>query len=236
MLENFSQFQKIENSDHKLRPRAEPRASGRELADFLPLVSVIITNYNYGRFLLEAVDSVFSQTYPHIECIIVDDASTDDSEAVLESIRRNKPNVDIILHEENFGQTTAFRTGLTASSGEYVVFLDADDLLLPTFVETHLFVHLSLRIAVGFTSSDMFQSRMAASSDRRGPPSANMSCQGADCARSTCVASTFPHVIFGRSNMRRSTISNPACTSWTRSARTTGSMRRPRAIVSDATL
>ena len=45
----------------------------------LPLVSVIIINYNYGRFLRQAVDSVIGQTYPHVECIIVDNASTDES-------------------------------------------------------------------------------------------------------------------------------------------------------------
>ncbi|WP_400768625.1 glycosyltransferase family 2 protein [Methylosinus sporium] len=158
MLENFTQFQKIEDGDNKMRRLANPPASGRELASFLPLVSIIITNYNYGRFLREALDSVFAQTYPHIECIIVDDASTDDSDIVLESIRHHEPHVRIISHKDNAGQTTAFRTGLVASSGEYVVFLDADDMLLPTFVETHVFIHLSLRVAVGFTSSDMFQS------------------------------------------------------------------------------
>lgn len=158
MLENFAQFQKIEDGDNKMRHLSNPRASGHDLAGLLPLVSIIITNYNYGRFLREALDSVFAQTYPHIECLIVDDASTDDSEIVLESIRRHEPHVRIISHKDNLGQTTAFRTGLAASSGEYVVFLDADDMLLPAFVETHLYVHLSLRIAVGFTSSDMFQS------------------------------------------------------------------------------
>ncbi|MGB7044366.1 MAG: glycosyltransferase, partial [Methylocella sp.] len=52
----------------------------------LPLVSVIVVNFNYGRFLRAAVDSVFGQTYPNIECIVVDNASTDESGPVLRAI------------------------------------------------------------------------------------------------------------------------------------------------------
>jgi glycosyltransferase involved in cell wall biosynthesis len=123
----------------------------------LPLVSVIITNYNYAQFLPDAVASVEAQTYPNIECIIVDDASTDESGAVLEGIARREAAIKVLRHETNGGQTAAFSTGLAASSGEYVVFLDADDVLLSTFVETHIFVHLSVRKPIGFTSSDMLQ-------------------------------------------------------------------------------
>ena len=123
----------------------------------LPLVSVIIVNYNYGRFLKQAADSVFEQTYPNIECIIVDNASTDCSAAVLLDISREHPGVKILRRKENGGQSLASKEGFEASSGEYIVFLDADDFLLSAFVETHLFVHLSLRVLVGFSSSDMIQ-------------------------------------------------------------------------------
>ncbi|MBY6239916.1 glycosyltransferase family 2 protein [Methylosinus sp. Sm6] len=124
-----------------------------------PLVSIVITNFNYGRFLQDAVASVSAQTYPRIECVIVDDASTDDSPAIIEALAQRTPGLKLALHETNRGQSMAFRTGLLASRGEYVVFLDADDMLFPRFVETHIFVHLSSRRAVGFTSSDMVQSK-----------------------------------------------------------------------------
>ena len=124
----------------------------------LPLVSIIITNYNYGRFLIEAVASAKAQSYPDIECVIVDDASTDESGEVLKDVSSRWPDVKIIRKEKNAGQTAAFNTGLAATSGQYVVFLDADDVLLPKFVETHIFVHISSRVPAGFTSSDMFQS------------------------------------------------------------------------------
>jgi glycosyltransferase involved in cell wall biosynthesis len=123
----------------------------------LPLVSVIIVNFNYGRFLRAAVDSVFGQTYPNIECIVVDNASTDESGPVLRAIEVRYANVKIIRRADNAWQTRAALEGLAASAGPYVIFLDADDLLLPNCVETHVFVHLSLRIHVGFTSGDMLQ-------------------------------------------------------------------------------
>ncbi|MGA7383807.1 MAG: glycosyltransferase family 2 protein [Methylocella sp.] len=142
--------------------RAVNRFSGKDPGDGkkflrLPLVSVIVVNFNYGRFLRAAVDSVFGQTYPNIECIIVDNASTDESGAVLRAIEAGYAGVKIIRRTDNGGQTRAALDGFAASAGPYVIFLDADDLLLPNCVETHVFVHLSLRVHVGFTSGDMLQ-------------------------------------------------------------------------------
>jgi glycosyltransferase involved in cell wall biosynthesis len=123
----------------------------------LPLVSIVIVNYNYGRYLWEAFDSVATQTYPNIECIIVDNASTDESAGVLRQIETRYPETKILRRNDNGGQSLAVQEGFAASSGEYVVFADADDYLLPTFAEIHVFVHLSLRIPIGFSSSDMIQ-------------------------------------------------------------------------------
>jgi glycosyltransferase involved in cell wall biosynthesis len=123
----------------------------------LPLVSVIIVNYNYGRFLKQAAESVFEQTYPSIECIIVDNASTDCSAGVLLDISREYPGAKILRRKDPGGQSLASMEGFAASSGEYVIFVDADDYLLASSVETHVFVHLSLRVPVGFSSSDMIQ-------------------------------------------------------------------------------
>jgi glycosyltransferase involved in cell wall biosynthesis len=133
-------------------------ASERVINKFsLPLVSVVIVNYNYGRFLKQAADSIFEQTYPNMECIIVDNASTDCSAAVLLDISRQYPGAKIVRRKDPGGQSLATKEGFEASSGEYVVFVDADDYLLASFVETHVFVHLSLRVPVGFSSSDMIQ-------------------------------------------------------------------------------
>jgi len=123
----------------------------------LPLVSVVVINFNYAQFLPEAVSSVLRQTYPAVECIIVDDCSSDGSGAMIEDIRLNYPQVKTLFRRENGGQSLACKDGFDASSGQYVIFLDADDLLLPEAVETHVSTHLSLRVPVGFTSVDMLQ-------------------------------------------------------------------------------
>lgn len=123
----------------------------------LPLVSVVIDNYNLGRYLKDAADSVFAQTYPNIECIIVDDASTDESPRVLDEIAAVHPSVKLVRRQTNGDQIAACLDGLAASAGDYIVFLDADDVLLEHCVATHVFVHLSLRIPVGFTCGDMLQ-------------------------------------------------------------------------------
>jgi glycosyltransferase involved in cell wall biosynthesis len=122
-----------------------------------PLVSVIITNYNYGRFLQGAIDSILAQTYPDIECIIVDDASTDESPAILAEIADTHSTVKIIRRSVNGGQLAASLDGFAASTGDYVLFLDSDDFLLDQCIATHVFVNLSLRRPVGFTCGDMVE-------------------------------------------------------------------------------
>jgi len=124
----------------------------------LPLVSVVISNRNYGHFLKEAVDSVYKQLYDLIECVVVDDASTDASASILDDIIASHPRVQVVRHQRNAGQAAACRSGFLASRGQYVVFMDADDVLHPSFVLTHVYVHLSARDHPGLSSSDIFQS------------------------------------------------------------------------------
>jgi glycosyltransferase involved in cell wall biosynthesis len=100
--------------------------------DSFLLVSIIIDNYNYGRFLKESIDSALYQTYSKIEVIVVDDGSTDNSRDIIAQYG----NRIISVLKENGGQASAFNTGFAASSGEIVIFLDADDILDSTFVAT----------------------------------------------------------------------------------------------------
>ena len=123
----------------------------------LPLVTVIVVNYNYGRFLAEAVASIYAQSYGAVECIVVDNASTDETPEVLAMLERRHPEMVVLRRVGNDGQTPASLDGLARARGDYVIFLDADDYLLPHCVETHIFVHLSLRPHVGLTSGDMLQ-------------------------------------------------------------------------------
>ena len=85
-----------------------------------PLVSIVINNYNYARFLPEAIESALAQTYPHKEIIVVDDGSTDDSRRVMESYGdRIKP-----IYKKNGGQASAMNLGYEAAKGDLIYFLD----------------------------------------------------------------------------------------------------------------
>lgn len=96
-----------------------------------PLVSIIVNNHNYARFVGHALDSALDQTYPRIEIIVVDDGSTDGSREVLEAYSDRCR----IIHRENGGQAAAYNSGFAESSGELVLMLDSDDLLAPTAIE-----------------------------------------------------------------------------------------------------
>lgn len=96
-----------------------------------PLVSIIIDNFNYGRFLRTAIDSALAQSYPKIERIVVDDGSTDNSRDVISSYGDRV----VAVLKPNGGHASAFNAGFRASHGSVVMFLDADDLLLPDAVE-----------------------------------------------------------------------------------------------------
>jgi glycosyltransferase involved in cell wall biosynthesis len=96
-----------------------------------PLVSILINNYNYGRFLDDAVSSALFQSYDNIEVIVVDDGSTDDSAEVL---KKYDGKIKTIF-KENGGQASAFNAGFAASSGEIICFLDADDAYSPEKIE-----------------------------------------------------------------------------------------------------
>ena len=105
---------------------------GSELATAFsqPLVSINVINYNYARFLRLAIDSALAQTYPSVEVIVVDDGSTDQSREVIESYGIRIASV----FKRNGGHGSALNAGFAASRGEVVMFLDADDELLPTTV------------------------------------------------------------------------------------------------------
>lgn len=99
-----------------------------------PVVSVIMPCYNQGQYLDEAVDSVLAQTYPHFEIIVINDGSTD--EATVELLHHyEKPGVQII-HTDNHGPSSARNTGIQQAKGQYILPLDADDRIAPTYMAT----------------------------------------------------------------------------------------------------
>ena len=97
-------------------------------------VSVVIPTYNRKEFLEQAVETVQLQTYEPLECVVVDDGSTDGTSEYLESLDYDA--LCPIYHEENRGQSAARNSGIEAATGEYVLFLDSDDILYPHAAET----------------------------------------------------------------------------------------------------
>ena len=89
--------------------------------------SVVIANYNYGRFLKECVESVLAQDHPAAELIVVDDGSSDDSREIIESFGDSVT----AIYKPNGGQISSWNVGLSKASGDLIVLLDSDDLLAP---------------------------------------------------------------------------------------------------------
>jgi len=98
-----------------------------------PLVSVIIPTYNRAHLLGRAIQSVLNQTYQDFELIIVDDASSDNTEEVVKSFHDDR--IKYIRHDENKGAGAARNTGIKAARGEYIAFQDDDDKWLPNKLE-----------------------------------------------------------------------------------------------------
>ena len=106
-----------------------------------PLFSVLIASYNNGRYLAKALNSVLSQTYKNVEIIVVDDGSTDHSLEVLASFKNN-PAIKIVLNETNKGCGYTKRRCAQLATGELCGFLDPDDELMPTAIETMVQAHI----------------------------------------------------------------------------------------------
>jgi glycosyltransferase involved in cell wall biosynthesis len=120
----------------------------------LPKISVVVTCYNCRDYIGDAIRSVARQTLRDFECVVVDDASTDDSVAVVQQTLDElaDPRFSHLRLEKNVGQTGATRRGLAKTRATFVCFLDSDDLWNEDFLERHLAAHLNETFAVGFTA------------------------------------------------------------------------------------
>jgi glycosyltransferase involved in cell wall biosynthesis len=125
-----------------------------ELAMTSPKVSVIIPTYNGARLLGEAIQSVLDQTYPDFELIVVNDASPDNTSEIMP--RFDDPRIRYIVHEKNQGVDRSRYTGLSASTGEIIAFLDQDDFFHPEKLEAHV-AYLEQHPEVGFTYNARFE-------------------------------------------------------------------------------
>lgn len=122
----------VHGGDHEVERWKLAVRHGRTLTP-MPLVSVLLAVHNDSQFLGQAVESVLRQTLGDLELIVVDDASTDGTPALLSAIR--DPRLSVITNDEQAGLASSLNRGLTQASGRYVARLDADDVALPERLE-----------------------------------------------------------------------------------------------------
>ena len=101
--------------------------------NFNPLITIYITNHNYGKYLSKSINSVLKQTYSNYELIIIDDGSTDNSKNIIKKYQ-NLKNIKIIF-QKNKGLLVSNNIALKLSNGDYITRLDADDWLDENFIK-----------------------------------------------------------------------------------------------------
>ncbi len=102
----------------------------------VPTITVIIPMYNAAKYIEQAVDSALNQTFKDIEVLIINDGSTDGSYELVRACYGDNPRVRLIDNRKNMGSALTRNTGIRSATGKYVALLDADDVYLPTMLET----------------------------------------------------------------------------------------------------
>ena len=105
------------------------------------LVSIIVPVYNAEHVLTRCIKSLLNQTYYELEVVVIDDGSTDKSAEILDEIAQNEPRIKV-YHIDNGGVSEARNFGISVATGEYISFVDADDIVAPQYIERLLEVLL----------------------------------------------------------------------------------------------
>ena len=123
-------------------------------------VSVIVPNYNYGRYIRKRIQSVLKQTYPVYEIIVLDDASVDESAEIIESmvldLKKQKPNINIrfVRNKKNSGKAMAqWKKGIELAKGDYIWIAEADDLCSKRFLEEVMKGFVDSGVVLSYTES-----------------------------------------------------------------------------------
>ena len=118
-----------------------------------PLISIIIPCYNQSHYLIDSVNSIVAQTYTHWECILVNDGSTDNTYAVANDLSKRDSRIHVI-HQRNKGLSGARNRGLDEAQGQFVQFLDADDVIYPEKLKIQITSLLAINNRVALAYSD----------------------------------------------------------------------------------
>jgi glycosyltransferase involved in cell wall biosynthesis len=127
----------IEALFDRLAPELQPASTRAKSREGEPLVSVIVPNYNHEKYLPERLRSITGQTYENMEIILLDDASIDNSRAILQKFASNENRARFVPNMQNSGSTfKQWRKGLSQARGKYVWLAESDDTAEPAFLET----------------------------------------------------------------------------------------------------
>jgi glycosyltransferase involved in cell wall biosynthesis len=119
-----------------------------------PTLSVIMSSYNYGQYIGEALEAIVSQSLRPFEVIVLDDASTDNSVEIIKEFARRDPIVKLVRNEQNLGVLEVMKLGISLATGEYLYGAAADDRVLPGFFEKSVNLLAQYQQA-GLCSTDM---------------------------------------------------------------------------------
>lgn len=137
-----------------------------------PLVSVCVPVYNGEKYVVETIESIRSQTYPNIEIVVQDNASTDNTWSIVQSLAKLDSRLSIERNDRNCGMAGNWNTVIDRARGDYVMLLSADDLLMPEFVEKCLGTFRALN--VGAVSTNHFLLRNGRQFKRKLPIAAKV--------------------------------------------------------------
>lgn len=123
----------------------------------LPLISFVVTSFNYENYVIKTLESIKNQTYENIEIVVVDDKSSDNSVAKInEFIEKNKDiSIKLIENPENLGQMASMQAAIESANGQFVSFVDSDDILIKDYAKTLIRVHMSTSVA--FVSGQLIE-------------------------------------------------------------------------------
>lgn len=120
------------------------------------LISVVITSYNYGRYLKDTITSVLNQSYSDWELIVVDDCSSDNSMEILCDFANKDSRITLIRNMKNIGLVNSLRRGISAAKGQWVAFLESDDLWVPDYLEKKVQIAQKYDVGIIFNNVEFF--------------------------------------------------------------------------------
>ena len=92
-----------------------------------PCVSIIMTSWNYEKYLSSAIQSVLSQTFPDFELIVIDDGSNDSSREIIRDFQKQDDRIRVLFHDTNYGIARSMNDGINMAKGTFIASIDADD-------------------------------------------------------------------------------------------------------------